>query len=73
MLTLLFAVGLFVVFGNLFRFAIRATWSIFKMIGIIFFLPVILFVMFFMGLFYIALPVLLIVGIITMVCNIASV
>lgn len=73
MLTLLFTIALFVVFGNLFTFAIKAAWSIFKIVGVIFFLPVILLGMCIMGLFYLALPVLIIVGLVSLCVNITSV
>lgn len=73
MLTLLFTIALFVVFGNLFTFAIKAAWSIFKIVGVIFFLPVILLGMCIMGLFYLALPVLIIVGLVSLCANLTSV
>lgn len=64
MMTLLFLILFFGVFGKLASFAFRATWSMVKIFLFVFFLPAIILVMVFGGLIYIALPVLLIVGIV---------
>ncbi len=67
MLTLIFAVLMLVVFGKLIVLAVRATWGITKVLFTIIFLPVILICMVAGGLLYIALPVLIIIGIISLV------
>ena len=65
MLTLLFIFLLFVVFGKLLALSIKATWGITKIIFTLVCLPVILIVLVLGGLIYIALPILIIVGIVS--------
>lgn len=62
MLSLLFTIFFFMIFGKMIGFAFRATWGIFKVLIYLVFLPVILVAMVFGGLVYIALPILLVVG-----------
>ncbi len=62
MLSLLFTIFFFIIFGKMIGFAFRATWGIFKVLIYLVFLPVILVAMVFGGLVYIALPILLVVG-----------
>ena len=69
MLELLFTMMMFVVFGKLFLFGLKATWGITKFLFTLVFLPVILIGMVVGGLLYIALPVLCVVGVITMFCT----
>ena len=66
MMTLLFMVLLFGIFGKLIGFAFRASWSIMKVMLYIVFLPAILMIMLFGGLIYIALPILAIVGMVSL-------
>ena len=66
MMTLLFMVLFFGIFGKLIGFAFRASWSIMKVMLYIVFLPAILMIMLFGGLIYIALPILVIVGVISL-------
>jgi len=56
----------FGIFGKLIGFAFRASWSIMKLMLYIVFLPAILMIMLFGGLIYIALPILVIVGVISL-------
>lgn len=65
MLTLLFIFLLFVVFGKLLALSIKATWGITKILFTLICLPVILIVLVIGGLIYIALPILIIVGIVS--------
>ena len=65
MLTLFFTIIMFVVFGKLFGFALRAAWGITKIIFSIVLLPLFLIALVFMGLMWVALPVLVIVGIVS--------
>lgn len=65
MLTLLFVILLFVIFGKLLVLSIKATWGITKILFTLIFLPVILIVLVIGGLIYIALPILIIVGIVS--------
>lgn len=67
MLELLFIVLLFAVFGKLFIFALKASWGITKIIFSIVLLPVALIALVFWGLIYIALPVLLIIGVVSLI------
>ena len=66
MMTLLFMILFFGVFGKLIGFAFRASWSIMKVMLYIVFLPAILMIMLFGGLIYIALPILVIVGLVSL-------
>lgn len=66
MMTFLFIVLMFVVFGKLLMFAIRATWSIAKIFFALIFLPLVLIGLVIKGLLVIALPVLVIVGLVSL-------
>ena len=66
MLTLLFAICMIWVFGKLFFFGIKAAWGISRFLLTIVLLPVILILMVVGGLIYLAFPVLLIVGIVSL-------
>ena len=66
MMTLLFMILFFDIFGKLIGFAFKASWSIMKVMLYIVFLPVVLMIMLFGGLIYIALPILVIVGLVSL-------
>lgn len=66
MLGFLFTILLFVIFGKILLFAIKATWSIAKIIFFVVLLPLILVGLVLKGLITIALPVLLIIGVISL-------
>ena len=65
MLSIIFAICMLIVFGRLLIFGIRAAWGIAKVLCTIVLLPVILIALVFGGLIYIAFPILLIVGLIS--------
>ena len=65
MLSILFVICMLLVFGRLLVFGIKATWGIAKILCSIVLLPVILIALVFGGLIYIAFPILIIVGIIS--------
>jgi|GEM_PF-1027409 len=67
MLAIFFGILMLVFIGEMIGVAVRAAWSIFKIIGTIIFLPIILIAFFAAGLFYIAIPVLIIAGVIGLV------
>lgn len=67
MLTLLFMVLMIVVFGKLLVFALKASWGIVKVLLTIVFLPLVLVCLVLAGLVYVAVPVLLVVGLFSMV------
>ena len=67
MLTFLFIVLMFGVFGKLLVFAIKATWGITKILLNIVLLPLIIIGMFAGGLTYLALIVLAIVGLVSLI------
>lgn len=69
MLELLFLVLMFVVFGKMFLFGMKATWGITKMIVTIVLLPLSLVAMVLGGLFSLAFPILLVVGVISLFCR----
>ena len=66
MLTILFLIFLFGIFGKLFFFGIRAAWEISKFVLMVVFFPVILIGMLIVGLVKLAFPLLLIFGVIAM-------
>lgn len=65
-LEILFAILMFMVFGKLLIFALKVSWGITKIFFTIVFLPVILVVMVLMGFMTIALPILVVIGIISL-------
>lgn len=65
MWTLVFLILMIAVFGKLLIFAVKATWGITKILFTLVFFPLILIGLVAVGFMYIALPILLIVGIIT--------
>lgn len=65
-MTVLFFILFFMIFGKLIGFAFKATWSIMKVMLYIVFLPLILIGMVFKGLVFVALPILLVVGLISL-------
>lgn len=64
MLTLLFIICFFVVFGKLLMLGIKAAWGISKFLLTIVLLPVILIGLVIGGLIYLAFPILIVVGIV---------
>lgn len=66
MLTILFLIFLFGIFGKLFFFGLRAAWGISKFVLMLVFFPVILIGMLIVGLVKLAFPLLLIFGVIAM-------
>ena len=66
MLALIFMVLLFMIFGKILIFAVKATWGITKIICTVVLFPLVLVGMVVIGIIKIALPVLLIVGIISL-------
>lgn len=69
MLTLLFLILLLSFCGEMIGLAIRATWGFAKIILCVIFFPVVIIIMAMMGLVYIAVPVLAIVGVISLIKN----
>lgn len=66
MWTVLFVILLFVVFGKILKFAIKATWGIAKIFFTVIFLPLVLVGLVLKGLIVVAFPVLLTVGAISL-------
>lgn len=64
MLTLLFIICMFGVFGKLFCFGVKAAWGISKFVLTIVFLPMVA-----GGLISIALPVLLVIGVVGLIAS----
>ena len=62
----LFIIFMLLIFGKLGIFALKAAWGITKLVFFLMFLPGILIVMVFAGLIYLALPLLIIVGIVSL-------
>ena len=63
MLTLIMTIMFFAVFGRLLVFALKVGWGIFRIAAFLIFLPAIVLIMIFGGLFYLAIPILIIAGI----------
>ncbi|MBP5594354.1 hypothetical protein [Pseudobutyrivibrio sp.] len=68
-MSILFFILFFMIFGKMIGFAFRATWGILKIGLFIVFLPLILVAMVFGGLLYIAFPILIIVGIASLIAS----
>ena len=66
MLTLLMMIMFFAVFGKLLVFAFKVGWGMLKIAAYLIFLPAIVLMLIFGGLFYVALPILIIAGIVGM-------
>ena len=67
MLTLLFWVLMFMVFGKILKFAIKATWGISKICVSLILLPVSLIFLVLKGMLVLAFPILLVIGIIALI------
>ncbi len=63
MLTLLMMIMFFAVFGKLLGFAFKVGWGMLKIAAYLIFLPAIVLMLIFGGLFYVALPILIVAGI----------
>lgn len=72
MWTLLFVILMLGIFGKMAGFALRATWGVTKVLFNLVLLPVFLIGLVVAGLMYIALPILVIVGIVMLVGKIFS-
>ena len=66
MMTLIFFILAIAVFGNLLRLAIRMAWGITKLVCSFLILPIILIALVFGGLLYLAFPILVIVGLVSL-------
>ena len=66
MLTMLMMIMFFAVFGKLLGFAFKVGWGMLKIAAYLIFLPAIVLMLIFGGLFYVALPILIIAGIVGM-------
>lgn len=69
MLSLLFAICMIWVFGKLFIFGIKAAWGISKFIVTVVLLPLVLIGLVVGGFIYLAFPILLVVGIVSLACK----
>ena len=66
MLTLFMMIMFFAVFGKLMGFAFKVGWGMLKIAAYLIFLPAIVLMLIFGGLFYVALPILIVAGIVGM-------
>ncbi len=69
MLTALFVIGIIWLVWKLFVIGIKAAWGIAKFLVTVFLLPAVILGLFFIGLVSIAIPALIIVGVVAVVCN----
>ncbi|MCQ2507626.1 MAG: hypothetical protein MJ097_02415 [Dorea sp.] len=70
MLTLIFMILLFSVFGRLFVFGLKAAWGISKIIVTVLFFPIVLIGMFLHGFVFLALICLIVFGVGSLLTNI---
>ncbi len=66
MLTFIFSILMIVVFGNIVAFAVKMAWGVSKIVINLVFLPVILIGMVLAGLFWLAIPLLVVIGVISL-------
>lgn len=69
MLSLLFFIIFIAVFGKMIGFAFRASWSIFKALLYLVFLPLFIIALVFGGLIYLAFPILLVAGLVSLLAE----
>lgn len=69
MLTLLFGICMIWVFGKLLVFGVKAAWGITKILVTIVLLPLVLIGMVAGGLLYLAFPILIVIGIVSLVTS----
>lgn len=69
MFELIFLILMVAVFWKLFKYAVKATWGIAKIVVTIVLLPLFLVGLLLKGLIYVAFPILAVVGIATMFCK----
>lgn len=69
MFTIVFIIFTIIIFGKLFMFALKASWGIVKILFTVLLLPVALILLAVVGLIYIALPALLLVGAISLISS----
>lgn len=67
MFTLLFTILTFIIFGKLLIFAIKASWGIARILVTVIFLPLALIALVVAGIIYLAVPLLLIAGVVSFV------
>ena len=67
MLEILFTICMIWVFGKLFFFGLRAAWGLTKLLLVVLFLPVLLIGLVLAGLIYIAFPIVIIIGIVSLI------
>lgn len=67
MLSFIFLILMLVVFGKILKFAIKATWSIAKIVVSLILLPLVLMGLALSGLIVLALPILIVIGIIAFI------
>jgi hypothetical protein len=67
MFTLLFTILTFLVFGKLLIFAVKASWGLARILVTIIFLPLVLVGLVVAGVIYLAVPLLVIAGIISLI------
>jgi len=72
MLTLIFIICMFAVFGKVALLAIRGAWGLTKVLFSLIFLPFILIGLVLKGLIFIALPVLIIFGIVALLTDVQA-
>ena len=69
MLTIIFIICMIAVFGKLALLAVRGAWGLTKILFSLIFLPFILIGLVFSGLIFIALPAVIIIGIVTLIAG----
>ncbi len=71
MFVMLFAIAVIWVFFKLFVLGVKASWGVAKFLAPVILLPVIIVVLAFVGLFYIAIPLMIIAGVVALIRYVA--
>lgn len=67
MLTFIFFILFFAVFGSVLKFSLKAAWGITKIVVGLIVLPILMLVLLFYGLLVLAIPVLIVLGIVFLI------
>ena len=67
MINLIFTIFMFLIFGNILKFAVKMAWGMTKVLFSLVFLPVFLIALVFAGLIKLAFPILAIIGLISII------
>lgn len=67
MFTLIFTILTFIIFGKLLIFAVKASWGLARILVTVIFMPLVLIMLVVAGFLYLAVPLLLIAGVVSLI------